>query len=74
MARKRAAAKTSINRTTPTSSSSLERYCRDLEGWPRSWIGWKKPDSMRENLMACFRLFLRRYAGVVCRPNDLDYI
>jgi hypothetical protein len=25
-----------INRTIPRSSSGLERYCRDLDGWPSS--------------------------------------
>jgi len=39
MARKRAAAKTStIIRATTVSSSLLERYCRGLDTWPRSWM------------------------------------
>jgi len=31
-----------INRTTPVAPSHLERYCRDLDGWPCSWMGWEK--------------------------------
>ena len=43
MAQERATAKTSkINRTTLVSSSLVERYCRGLDDWPRSWMGWEK--------------------------------
>ena len=59
MARKRAAAKTlTINRATPTSPSLLERYCRGLDGWPRSWMGWEKDLPPGEKLVARFRPFL----------------
>jgi len=42
MARKAAAKTSKINRTAPGSSADLERYCRGLDGWPRSWMGWEK--------------------------------
>jgi hypothetical protein len=59
MARKQMAAKTStINRTTPVSSCLLERYCRGLDGWPRTWMGWEKDLPPGEKLVACFRPFL----------------
>ncbi len=59
MARKRAVARTStINRATLASSSLLERYCRGLDGWPRSWMGWEKDLPPGERLVACFRPFL----------------
>src|SRR5437899_12873901 len=68
MARKVAAAKTSkINRTAAASSSQLERYCRDLDGWPRSWMGWEKDLPPGEKLVACFRPFLEH---LVC--SDLS--
>jgi len=59
MARQRATAKTStINRAINVSPSLLERYCRGLEGWPRSWMGWEKDLVAGEKLVACFRPFL----------------
>jgi len=59
MAQKQAAAKTStINRAAPSPSSGLERYCRDLAGWPRSWMGWEKDLPPAETLVICFRHFL----------------
>ena len=59
MAQKRAAAKIStINRGSPTSASLLERYCRGLDGWPRSWMGQEKDLTAGEQLLAHFRPFL----------------
>jgi hypothetical protein len=59
MARKQAAAKTStINRPTTVSSSLLEHYCRGLDTWPRSWMGWEKDVPPGHELVACFRPFL----------------
>ncbi len=36
----------------------LERYCRGLDDWPRSWMGWEKDVPPGEQLVACFRPFL----------------
>lgn len=59
MARKQTSAKTStINRTAPTSSVLLERYCRGLDGWPRAWMGMDKDLPPGEKLVICFRPFL----------------
>ena len=59
MARKRAAAKTfTINRATPASPVLVERYCRGLADWPRSWMGWEKDLPPGEKLVARFRPFL----------------
>src|SRR5690242_14716135 len=59
MARKRAAAKIStINGGSPASTSRLERYCRGLDGWPRSWMGQEKDLPAGEQLVAHFRPFL----------------
>ena len=64
MAHKQAAAKTStINRATPSSSSGLERYCRGLDGWPRSWMGWEKDLPPGQTLVICFRPFLEYLAS-----------
>src|ERR1700704_686269 len=64
MARKQTSAKTStINRAAPASSVLLERYCRGLDGWPRSWMGWEKDLPPGEKLVACFRPFLEHLAS-----------
>jgi hypothetical protein len=64
MAKKTAIAKTStINRATASSSLDLADYCRDLDQWPRSWMGWKKDLPPGEKLVACFRPFVEHLAS-----------
>src|SRR5580704_11859311 len=58
MAKKAAARTPSINRATPAPSAELERYCRGLNEWPRSWMGLEKDLPPGEKLVACFRPFL----------------
>ena len=73
MARKQAAAKTpKINRATLSSSSGLERYCRHLEGWPRSWMGLEKDLPPGEMLVACFRPFLEHLVGSDLSPKTIQ--
>jgi hypothetical protein len=38
-------------------------YCRDLESWPRSWMGWEKDLPPGESLVDCFRLFIQHVAS-----------
>jgi len=33
---------TKINRAATTPLHGLEHYCRDLNGWPSSWMGLEK--------------------------------
>src|SRR6266704_5061218 len=63
MARRRAARTFTINRATLASSPGLERYCRGLDGWPRSWMGWEKDLPPGEKLVACFRPFIEHLAS-----------
>jgi hypothetical protein len=59
MAKKAATAKTStINRTAASSPPDLAIYVRDLDEWPRSWMGLGKDVPPGEKLVACFRPFL----------------
>jgi hypothetical protein len=58
MAKKAAARTPRINRATPAPAADLERYCRGLNDWPRSWMGWEKDLPPGEKLVACFRPFL----------------
>jgi hypothetical protein len=70
MVRKRVAAKTSkINRTTPTASSSLERYCRDPEGWPRSWMEWEKICHRARSWWPPSGRFWNSWRLPACRPK-----
>src|SRR5215469_3542203 len=74
MARKVAAKTSKINRTTPvpSSPSPLERYCRDLEGWPRSWMGWEKDLPPGEQLVNCFRPFLEHLVLSDLSPKTIQ--
>ena len=73
MARKTATAKTStINRAAPNAFSGLERYCRGLDEWPRSWMGWEKDLPPGEKLVACFRLFLAHLASSDLSPKTIQ--
>jgi hypothetical protein len=73
MARKRATAKTStINRATPVSSALVERYCRGLDGWPRSWMGWEKDLPPGEKLVASFRPFLEDLVASDLSPKTIQ--
>jgi hypothetical protein len=73
MAQKRAAAKTStIDRATPVSSPLLERYCRGLNTWPRSWMGWDKDLPPGEELVACFRPFLEGLVASDLSPKTIQ--
>jgi hypothetical protein len=59
MGKKAAAVRTTrINRPTPAPAADLERYCRGLNDWPRSWMGEEKDVPPGEKLVACFRPFL----------------
>ena len=73
MARKRTAAKTStINRATPALSSVLERYCRGLDAWPRSWMGLEKDLPPGEKLVVCFRPFLEHLVTSDLSPKTIQ--
>jgi len=37
---------------------SIERYCRGLDTWPRSWMGLEEDIPPGERLIACFRPFI----------------
>ena len=70
---KRATAKTfTINRATLTSPSLLERYCRGLDGRPRSWMGWEKDVPPGEKLVARFRPFLEALVVSDLSPKTIQ--
>jgi hypothetical protein len=73
MARKAVSARTTkINRATPASPASLEHYCRGLDDWPRSWMGWEKDLPPGENLVNCFRPFLAYLIASDLSPKTIQ--
>ena len=66
-------AKTSrINRATaPVRHSDVSAYCRDLDNWPRSWMGLEKDLPPGEQLLACFRPFIEHLASSRLSPKTI---
>jgi hypothetical protein len=63
MARKAAAEKiTRINREM-FAPVNIERYCRGLDTWPRSWMGMEEDIPQGERLIECFRPFIESLAA-----------
>lgn len=63
---------TRVNCAAPRSRHDLERYCRDLNGWPRSWMGQEKDLPPGEKLVACFRPFLEALAASDLSPKTIQ--
>ena len=66
-------AKTSrVNRAaTAAPSSDASAYCRDLDNWPRSWMGLEKDLPPGEELVACFRPFIEHLASSSLSPKTI---
>src|ERR1700726_2460075 len=73
MARMMAKAKTSrINRIAMSApSSDTPAYCRDLDSWPRSWMGLEKDLPPGEQLVACLRPFIEHLAASSLSPKTI---
>ena len=54
---------TKINRGAPVPHHNLEHYCRNLNGWPRSWMGLEKDLPPGEQLVVLFCPFLEHLAA-----------
>ena len=54
---------TKINRAATAPRHELEHYCRDLNSWPRSWMGLEKDLPPGEELLSLFRPFLEHLAA-----------
>ena len=50
----------------------LEHYCRDLKGWPQSWMGLEKDLPPGEQLIAFFRPFLEHLASSSLSPKTIQ--
>ena len=56
--------------TTPR--HGLEHYCRDLNSWPRSWMGLEKDLPPGEQLVTLFRPFLEHLAMSNLTPKTIQ--
>src|SRR5258706_15182931 len=66
-----AARTTKINRAT-AQRHDLEHYCRDLNGWPRSWMGLEKDLPPGEQLLTLFRPFLENLVASDLSPKTIQ--
>jgi hypothetical protein len=63
---------TKINRAATRRRHDLEHYCRDLNGWPRSWTGLEKDLPPGQKLVACFRPFLEELVASDLSPKTIQ--
>jgi hypothetical protein len=63
---------TKVNRAAARPRHDLEHYCRDLNSWPRSWMGEGKDIPPGEKLVACFRPFLDALAASDLSPKTIQ--
>src|SRR5712675_2408893 len=63
---------TKITRATTAARHHLEHYCRDLNGWPRSWMGLEKDLPPGEQLLTLFRPFLEHLAMSNLSPKTIQ--
>src|SRR5271169_921249 len=61
-----------INRAAAEPRHNLEHYCRDLSGWPRSWMGLEKDLPPGEQLLALFHPFLESLAASQLSPKTIQ--
>ena len=61
-----------VNRAaTSAASSDASAYCRDLDNWPRSWMGLEKDLPPGEELVACLRPFIKHLASSSLSPKSI---
>src|SRR3984957_3592991 len=61
-----------INHAITAPRHNLEHYCRDLNGWPKSWMGLEKDLPPGEQLLALFRPFLKYLAASDLSPKTIQ--
>ena len=67
-----ARAKTSrIKRNASLAPCDASAYCKDLDGWARSWMGVEKDLPPGEALVACFRPFIEHLTPSGLAPRTI---
>jgi hypothetical protein len=59
------------HRATGVPPSDASAYCRDLDNWPRSWMGVEQDLPPGEQLLACFRPFIEQLASSSLSPKTI---
>ena len=62
---------TKIDRAATSPRHDLEHHCRDLNGWPRSWMGLEKDLPPGEQLLTLFRPLLEYPATSNLSPKTI---
>ena len=61
-----------IKRTTsPVASPDISAYCKDLDAWPRSWMGLEKDLRVGEQLLPYLRPFIEHLASSGLSKNTI---
>jgi hypothetical protein len=60
-----------VHGTARAPSSAASAYGRDLDTWPRSWMGVDKDLPPGEHLLACFRPFIKQLASSSLSPKTI---
>jgi hypothetical protein len=61
-----------VNRAASSApSSAASAYCRDLDNWPRAWMGLEKDLPPGEELVACLRPFIEHLASSNLSPKTI---
>ena len=55
-----------------TVRQGLEYYCRNLDGWPQSWMGLEKDLLPGQQLLTLFRPFLEHLAASNLSPKTIQ--
>jgi hypothetical protein len=55
----------------PRAHADVSAYCRDLDRWPRSWMGLEKDLPPGERLLACLRPFIEYLASSALSPKTI---
>src|ERR1035441_4683758 len=63
---------TKITRSTTAARHDLEHYCRNLNDWPRSWMGLEKDLPPGEQLRALFLPFIEQLAASDLSPKTIQ--
>ena len=64
-----------VNRATqPGAFPDGSAYCRDLDHWPRSWMGLEKDLPPGEQLLACLRPFIVHLASSTLSPQTIRHV
>jgi hypothetical protein len=73
MARMMSKTKTSsVNRVSNSlAAAAVSAYGRDLDRWPRSWMGLEKDLPPGEQILACLRPFIEHLASSTLSPKTI---